>query len=502
MSKTYKLKPYLVKFIKKHKVANPLLSCRSLSTIVFKKFEIKVSKSSINTIINELDLSQPPGRRPRNLDMELNTAQENMGAFFLKAADLYLGLGNYLVDLITAHQKAKNKKELSIKNNTILYYRLVANRFLEKNTPIPQVVYQASEGIYSSKVLTSYLFRLQDVTSIYSDFIDSIAAFLNTVTGIRIEYNKGSIFLESGLKSVVFDNSFTGSDVVTIYKIRSYMKDILFKKTEPLVILSSNNMNIYQDAICNFLAASKIKAVDFIGLQNKIIEKIVFEDIRLQAIIGMFAQDFAATQDIKIKGSFKSVNCGDSKEKFIAEAEAIFTQHIVNKRVTIRAIVVRSSVLGMEEYVILTNIEKTNMSMEEVFLRFISKWPNPQDAYNQLSAEKLQGYNKREINDNILVYNKLGDDDIFDICLEILNYYFQKLFFPSNWKTKGIAFMKENFYNLPGTLKTTSNKQQISLKIKRNQPFLTEIGLACEKINQNSLKNLHKKILQIQLSFR
>lgn len=63
MGVIYKLKPEVKDFILEQKKNNPNVSCRNLSSLVQEKFQVKVSKSSINAIFKESGLSMPVGRR-------------------------------------------------------------------------------------------------------------------------------------------------------------------------------------------------------------------------------------------------------------------------------------------------------------------------------------------------------------------------------------------------------------------------------------------------------
>ncbi len=63
MGIVYKLKQEVIDFIVTEKQNNPSLSCRRLSDITKEKFQIDVSKSSINAIIKKASLSSPVGRR-------------------------------------------------------------------------------------------------------------------------------------------------------------------------------------------------------------------------------------------------------------------------------------------------------------------------------------------------------------------------------------------------------------------------------------------------------
>ncbi|MDD5595377.1 MAG: hypothetical protein PHY94_03920 [Candidatus Omnitrophica bacterium] len=63
MGITHKLKPEIRDFILDAQKNNLKLSCRGIASLVFEKFQIQISKSSINTLIKNSGLSMPVGRR-------------------------------------------------------------------------------------------------------------------------------------------------------------------------------------------------------------------------------------------------------------------------------------------------------------------------------------------------------------------------------------------------------------------------------------------------------
>lgn len=65
MGTIHKLKPEVRDFIIESKKSSPALSCRKLTSLIFERFNIKVSKSSINIVIKEQGLSAPIGRTPK-----------------------------------------------------------------------------------------------------------------------------------------------------------------------------------------------------------------------------------------------------------------------------------------------------------------------------------------------------------------------------------------------------------------------------------------------------
>lgn len=63
MGTVHKLKPEIKAFILDNKKAVPAISCRKLSEVIEEKFKIKISKSAVNFILKEANLSMPVGRR-------------------------------------------------------------------------------------------------------------------------------------------------------------------------------------------------------------------------------------------------------------------------------------------------------------------------------------------------------------------------------------------------------------------------------------------------------
>ncbi len=65
MGVVYKLRQDIIDFIVQTKMADPSLSCRKLVGVIKAQFGVDVSKSSVNGVIKEFQLSGPIGRYPR-----------------------------------------------------------------------------------------------------------------------------------------------------------------------------------------------------------------------------------------------------------------------------------------------------------------------------------------------------------------------------------------------------------------------------------------------------
>lgn len=90
MGIVYKVKPEIIKFIIDQKKEKSSLSCRGLVALVEKKFRVKLSKSSINSIIKESGLSMPVGRRKIKPIIQVKPSEELKAALSSAAEGIKL----------------------------------------------------------------------------------------------------------------------------------------------------------------------------------------------------------------------------------------------------------------------------------------------------------------------------------------------------------------------------------------------------------------------------
>lgn len=115
MVKNYKLSEEIRQFIIDQKKADSKLSCRGLTSLINERFHVNLSKSLINNVIKQSNLSSPVGRKrvraaiaPKKLpEVQVITQKaeflENSGFFFLKAADLKLGFTSRLSEILSGY---------------------------------------------------------------------------------------------------------------------------------------------------------------------------------------------------------------------------------------------------------------------------------------------------------------------------------------------------------------------------------------------------------------
>jgi hypothetical protein len=124
MTKPYKLSSEIKEFIIREKKSDPKLSCRGLISRVKEHFQVALSKSLINNIIKEHNLSAPVGRRrirspiafsgpiEEKIEQKSEAFVENGGLFFLKAANLKLNLTHKLAQNLLAYFPGLSEENL------------------------------------------------------------------------------------------------------------------------------------------------------------------------------------------------------------------------------------------------------------------------------------------------------------------------------------------------------------------------------------------------------
>lgn len=159
----YKLTPEIMDFVIEQKKFDTNLSCRKLALLVSEKFKVTISKSLINVILKEMNLSSAVGRRQfkeKNLDI-----LENGGFVFLKAADLRLGLTKQVAESFLGYFPEKKLKFLHKINEILTYMEFFKFSQLSSGQQNYRKygLWWLSDGIMSKDVLSDFCQKLNRV---------------------------------------------------------------------------------------------------------------------------------------------------------------------------------------------------------------------------------------------------------------------------------------------------------------------------------------------------
>ncbi|MFH0827141.1 MAG: hypothetical protein V1923_04585 [Candidatus Omnitrophota bacterium] len=315
MGVVHKLNKKIIDFIIDQKKTTPVLSCRSLAMLVEGKFRIKVSKSSINSIIKKTGLSLPVGRRlrkrrrkklfrapkviqppplpvpieellviPKELraplmdevpetiepeeppqpqpsveaepQVEVKKVEESLesvcsGAVFLKAADYLLGGSFDIAEAIKSHLNGKTE-DIIANVELLMYLKLIG---LSKYSPEKKLdeFWPLVGRKITKEALDSYLNDLQSVRSIATEIVRVISSVIQEVRCIKVSYPDGAaLYLDGQLHTVWSTPHIPYNFSSTLYNITGCINDYLYKDS-PFILFMAPGYDTPTREFFNFI---------------------------------------------------------------------------------------------------------------------------------------------------------------------------------------------------------------------------------------------------------
>lgn len=378
MGEVYKLKPEIRDFILEQKKANQALSCRGLTGIIEKKFQIKVSKSSINSVIKEAGLSMPVGRRlkkrrrrflkpiepqpvteakpevaeelvkplvpeqvPVNIEpisapveikpelpaetmveAEIRTEvpEETIctGAILLKAADYLMGGSYHILETI---KDILNKPESDIlaKIESLIYLPLFELSQGGRAEDLSELWALVGRRLSREDIL-SYLNDLQSLITLHSHIVRIISNTFQEVRCIKINYPDGNILYLDGQLHTVWSTPHIPFDFSgTIYNIKSYLNKYLYKE-HPFILFMAPGYDTPTKEFFNFILNldSKEKSVSKLTLYDSRfaeLDVLPLEHAKRHFLVfGLWPWQFLEFRKVIKIGEFKPFNFEELKK--------------------------------------------------------------------------------------------------------------------------------------------------------------------------------------------
>lgn len=546
MGVVYKLKPEIKDFILEQKRATPLLSCRALVALVDNKFQIKVSKSSINSIIKEAGISMPVGRRPKkrrrrqeiskpvallemkteemlapvieqpaepvlkepakmpvetqvDITLETPSEMECTGAILLKAAD-YLIKGSYYITKAINDRLNKQEKELLAKTESLIYLPLFK---LTKETPdkgLPRLWGLIGKKLSLEDIL-SYLNELQSVRPITSDIWRIISNILQEVRCIKINYANGDFLYLDGQMHTIWSAPHIPYDFsLPLYNIKDYINKYFYEDSS-FVLFMAPGYDTPTKEFFNFILslASKEREINRLTLyDNKLEELEVMSGEPAKRpffVFGLWPWQFVEYRQAKKIGEFKPHHFAALKKDFsLAEIEIELSQPNIKQSVTIRGCALKTSPAEKIRLIILSNIPPGVLPAGELANIYLSHWPNLEEAFQDFSRKielftydlKSQRYFLMEIQ-SPSKETQAEIKALFNYYLKALDSYVRRYFLPRGLEDKDFSTLKEQFYNLKAILKREKDYTRVVFQPPLGFPFQKELEYACRRLNEREI---------------
>ncbi|HPL82951.1 MAG TPA: helix-turn-helix domain-containing protein [Candidatus Omnitrophota bacterium] len=514
MGVIYKLKPEIINKIIQEKKDNPQLSCRKLIKLIEEKHQVKVSKSSINAIIKKAGLSLPIGRRGERkpalkpvisklleqsaIDMhppEVTVVKEvteiapkdipGFGSIFLKIADSLLG-GSFLLTEELAKRLNKLDEKMWLKTEMLIYNSLPSTLWLGsllKESP-------------SSLEISSYIKELQGVRNVNENLGQALQSIMRSVRSFRFILNDKSVFYLDGQFHTVWSSPNSPHDFsIPYWGAMSYIRSVL-QNNEICNILMPPLEGAPSEEFFNFLlglenSEKQLNSIELLGDRLEIVETLNLSLIKKQKFVfGLWPNQYSQSRIVRNIGEFRAFNFKPlGRMVYLAPAEIVLTQDVVNKSVTLKGIAIKTNLNEKIRLVILTNINDPAFDLERIAKIYLNKWPNLEEGVADFRQKfDYQAYSSDEDSFSGHKVQLSADTNspaqaFFDDYLKILDLFVRRFFFPLTYQKNDFSSMKE-IYNLSGSLEWLDDGLFVRFNCPSGFKYLKDLEYACRRVNE------------------
>ncbi len=539
----HKLKPEIKDFILSEKKVNSELSCRTLSSLVYDKFQIRVSKSSINSLFKTTGLSMPVGRRPKKrrrklepppppiveakpempveappvipaepvippepvipaepevvLHVETPSEIESNGAILLKAADCLIG-GSLSITEAVKNRLNKQDSDLTAKTEALVYLPLWEPD--AQNKDLSQL-WALIDKQLSLEVVLSYLDVLQGVKTISLDIMRIIPNILQEARYIKINLSGTEVVYLDGQMHTLWSTPHIPYDFSsTIYNIKGYINKH-FSESAPFILFMAPGYDSSTKEFFSFISGldSRDGGISRLTLYNDKFEEL--EAIHLEPgkrrffIFGLWPWQFVEFRKVKKIEDFKPFYFeGLKKEFYVAEIEIELSQPIAEQVVTLRGAALKTNPAEKTRLVMLSNLSSEAATPGQLANIYLSHWPNLEESFQDYSRKierfTYAGSSQRSFSTESLDLNKDATAEIKTLLrnyLKTLDLYVRCHFLPPGYETKDFSTMKGQFYDLKAILKREKGCVSATFLAPTGFAFQKELEYALRRLNEREI---------------
>ncbi|MDD4953385.1 MAG: helix-turn-helix domain-containing protein [Candidatus Omnitrophica bacterium] len=493
----HKLKPEIKDFILEQKKTNSRISCRKLSGLLQKKYQIKLSKSSINAIFKNTGLSMPVGRRkrlssskpvketllqsPLPATPEAPSQERSSGIIILKAVDYLLG-GSQRFSEIIQRKIGTDQKDILSQIERIIYGALYMSKEEETKSSL------------------SYLNEFQYVTEIKSDMALQFSNVFRETRNIKVDLSENEVLYLDARLHTIWSTPYTPYDFdVTTSNISSYIHKHLQENVFLLGMAPVNDIpgKDFFDFI-NGLYGQEKSILKFTLCGNNFEELEVITppvDQRCYCVFGAWPWQFREYRKVNKIGEFNPFYfSGLKKYYYIAQVEIELLQPIEQQRVTLIGVALKTALAEKARLLILTNLPAESVSYEKLADDYLNRWPNLEEGFEDFNRKiELFTYTaglKSSFLPPKINLNKAVSCDVKDLLAvysHALDLYLKCYFAPTQLQKDDSPSMKECFYGLEAIPKKEKNNTFITFSPPAGYPFPQELAYLCRRLNEREL---------------
>ncbi|MBL7152056.1 MAG: hypothetical protein ISS89_05690 [Candidatus Omnitrophica bacterium] len=516
MGVIYKLKTEIRDFIVEQKKSNPALSCRRLETLVEQRYQLKLSKSSINSIIKSAGLSMPVGRRskqkieppstssvektPEIQKIEALVEEECTGAILLKAMDSLIGGSRYISEEVRKNLREKEANIL-VKTEALIYLCLFSPSQHKENKTVTTLSALLGRKVLLEDIL-SYLDLLQSVNIKSSDIYLGILGLSHQVRGIKLLLaDNKSLYLDSQFHTLWPTPYIPYDFSTTLYNAKGYINKYFFQEQPLTLFIAPGEDTPSQDLFSLILAlnsqGNRIENLLLYGNKFEELQGVPLGQFKRRLfILGLLPGQFRGCRTIKKIAEFTPFFFEPLKREFyLAETEIDLSQPYINQIVTLKGCVLKTSPSDQPCLIIAGNNFNEGGNPSLLANTYLSHWPNLQEAYQDFNRKvdffscvgNSQGFSPSE-KPNLNLLSAPEVKSLFSGYLELLDLYFRQFFLPAEFKDKGFPAIKEAFYDLKTMLKREKGRLFVTFHTPEGFSFQEALQYCCRRLNEREIE--------------
>lgn len=445
-------------------------SCRAIASYLQKHYKMKISKSSIGFILKESSLSGSVGR-PATKSFRTSATTKGAGYTFLFGADRLLRFSQHIAELTIRLDSSLHIKQEALEAAYQAF--ILAKAFY--NIPLSKLIEYRKEEVWlimGKKVNKSLLMKLNTLpysSQLFKEqLVTNFSKYFRDIHCIKVILANEKFYYFDGKLKTMHAGAGIPIDFCVTYDMANNYVIHNISGEAPWVIfdvqLSAKEdvfSSLFLPSFLHSDAEYAVKSFQFIDIKGDVI----FSEEISQWHGQKFIIGFNPSQASFVSGFVQDAEwqkCDFSEPGvtvYYAERNIIFTQHVLNKEVTLRTVLLKTEREGAVERGLLTNLDALEKGAFEVIKLYLDqcadfkKSPlfyyeamnNPVYLDRFLAMEKIFSHLRR-------IQNLSNFDDFLLNFVEVLDLFAKRSFFGFGCQEWSFLKTKELFYKQEGCL--------------------------------------------------
>lgn len=556
MGVIYKLKKEVVDFILANKKDDPSLSCRALSSLLEKEFGQTVSKSSINKILKEADLSSPVGRRgsenskplskPKKFKLSEHKKKiifpeatkspilsdmaqvktedgfvDGVGGIFLRAAEWEIAREPVLESLLKEYCHQDNDDKLRVVATILPLLKIFHIESLEGLANYQGRGLWAlndSKDSLNEGDVARILEQISDRQEFFLKFSMKLPQLFAQILGFRFTLKDGASFFIDGQGVSVWKNIQHGFSISLAKATENLAKVLNNVQSVIINAVSAKDSGKIQESyqIADFfhsfenVQSKRIKKIELIGEDEEVLGDFDgVPQIKRRFVAGIWPWEslFQKFLEAKNFSSQGKVEVGiDGRELFYREAG--INRPLGGRGLALRGILLHEPFMQVPFLILATNAPTTEMSAEDCVRAYAQRWPNIEKGVNfALISDPAKWKSLASIQQDRMFrlstrIDRAGRDPVWfaiEQLILLLDRFSRRNYFFDSYEQVDFSSMIHRFYSLPGRISRNGSNVVVYLQAPPSSTCQTDLSFAAQRFNESNIRNFANEHINIYI---